>query len=131
MNQKVHILLYYGVSLIFTVIDEANVNPDTQLVDPLLSFNFTITCTIPSHPLVNITWAVGSIPSVTRQLPVGFRGPSVSELSLNSGDLSGTLAFNCSAELSGNISNATATVNAYCKLNSRIVNISTYYSDIG
>lgn len=76
-------------------------------------------------------WAIGSIPSVIRQLPVGFRGPSVSELSLNSGDLSGKLAFNCSAELFGNISIATAIVNAYCKLNSRIVNINTYRSDLG
>ena len=100
-------------------------------MDPLLSFNFTITCTIPSHPLVNITWTVGNIPSITRQLPVGFRGPSVSELSLNSSLLSGRQTFNCSAELFGSISTATAIVNAFCKLDSRLVKISTYHSSLG
>ena len=50
---------------------------------------------------------------VARQVPVGFRGPSVSELTVNSGELSGRSLFNCSAQLNEEQRRASVIVNAF------------------
>ena len=104
--------------IINLVIDDAVVSPVTQLVNPFVPSSINITCTVPSHPLVEITWidAISGNSIDVNQLPVGFRGPSVSQLNLNTSDLNGTHLFNCTAELSQYVTTATARVNAYSKL---------------
>lgn len=98
------------------------VTPSPLLVDPLVSTPFNITCVIPSHPLVMITWDTGSIPFTQLQLPTGFNGPvAESLLTINSSNLAGTHFFNCSGQLDGVVSTETAVVNAYSKLENVVV----------
>ena len=89
-------------------------------MNPFVPTSIIITCTVPSHPLIEITWVDGISGNTidVNQLAVGFRGPSISQLNLyvNTGDLNGTHLFNCTAELSQYVSTATAIVNAYSEL---------------
>ena len=87
-------------------------------MNPFVPSSINITCTISSHPLVEITWIDGTSGTTidVNQKAVGFRGPSVSQLNLNTSDLNGTHFFNCTAELSQYVTTATATVDAYSEL---------------
>ena len=87
-------------------------------MNPFVPSSINITCTVSSHPLVEITWIDGINGNTidVNQLAVGFRGPSISQLNLNTSDLNGTHLFNCTAELSQYVSTATAMVNAYSEL---------------
>ena len=103
--------------LLFLVIEAIQVSPSTILVNPFDSIDFILNCTVLSHPLVMINWDGNITIPAPRQLPVGFRGPSVSELMLNSGDLSGGEGFvNCSAEMNQIVLTETIIVNAFSEL---------------
>ena len=84
----------------------------TDPVNPLMPEILTLTCTVNSQPLTNITWDVGNVPVTIRQSPVGFRGPSLSSLSVNSSLLSGSVSFSCRGN---DTVNETTVINAFSK----------------
>ena len=91
-------------------------DPLTQLTNPLDPVSIDVNCTILSQPLVMISWSTGGISNATQlQFPTGFRGPSVSQLTVVSSDLAGTHVFNCSGVIGGVQSIGSAIINAYSK----------------
>ena len=99
--------------LFITDIQDIFINQSfTDPVNPLMPEILTLTCTVNSQPLTNITWDVGNVPVTIRQSPVGFRGPSLSSLSVNSSLLSGSVSFSCHGN---DTVNETTVINAFSK----------------
>ncbi len=107
------------VVVVVIVIEDIRVFPSTILVNPVELVDFNLTCTVLSHPLVIINWNITT--PIPRQVPVGFRGPSVSELILNSGDFIGRNILTCLAELNQIIVMETITVDAFSELHVTIM----------
>ncbi len=113
------IVIVIVVVVVVIVIEDIRVFPSTILVNPVELVDFNLTCTVLSHPLVIINWNITT--SIPRQVPVGFRGPSVSELILNSGDFIGRNILMCLAELNQIIVMETITVDAFSELHVTIM----------